>query len=211
MKNIIKKTILSLMVLGTTNAIADTGTYTFSFTTVPALTVAETQAIDFGQALALSNGSACTMLMDETSHFPASSVDYFSASNIANGTPGQFAASTCATSAAGTSGTYGIYTITGLLNSEIQVTVTGDAEVAANGIDFDADGYVVDYNNGGANTREAVNDGVAATLHLAGGADSTYTTPGTTHLLLGGTINNLRDLTLGEPLTAGFVVDVTYN
>ena len=209
MKHLLKKSLVAATILASANAVADTGTYTFSFTTVPALTVAEEQAIDFGQALGLANGLTCTMQASALQ-----TVD--PAEDKANGDAqvgqaGSFQASTCASSVAGEVGQYGRYVITGVLGTDIDIEVTGDAATPTDAIEFDAQGYAVEYNT--TINREDITDGVGngTTVQLAGGADSTFTTPGTTYLILGGTITNQRALTLGETVSAGFTIDVTYN
>jgi len=206
MKNLFKKSLIVALLASATGAVADTGTYTFSFTTVPALTVTEQQAIDFGQALALSDAATCVMQVS-ASQTVAPSED--KANGVAQvGQAGTFQTGTCASSVDGTTGQYGRYLVTGLLNSSVDVTVTGDTAGAGEAIEFDAQGYVVEYNT---IARDALADGVLTNVQLAGGADSTFTTPGTTYIILGGTVTNKRDLTLGEVVSAGYTIDVTYN
>jgi hypothetical protein len=217
----LNKIILGLAVaLSASQVAATTQTANFTFQTLPAVSIVETQAMNFGAVLALTSAAACTMELDAVNYI-SGTVDGTGALTGSSATAGAneegFTAgcSAAAVAAGANAGTAGLYTITGAEGSTVTVTLTTDDNTGG-GIDFQPIGYVGDFGTslrdnvtGPAATSPGAGTGVPIQLPASGDANPDVTA-GEVVLVLGGTITNQRALTPSEALTATFTVDVNY-
>jgi hypothetical protein len=205
------------LILGVGQAYSTTQTANFQFRTLPAVSIVETQAMNFGAVLQLTSGAACTMELN-TTDFLAGSVDGTGLGATAGANEEGFTTgcSAAAVTAGANAGTAGLYTISGAQGATVDVTLTTD-DNSGGGIDFQPIGYV---GNFAAGPARADITGPAATTPGAGtpvnvqlaatGDANPDVTAGEVILVLGGTVTNQRALTASEALTATFTVDVNY-
>lgn len=201
------------------NALADNQAYTFGFTTVADVAVAELTELNFGGQLALAGGTVCTLnvgsaLVDSPS---------VSAAKIANGLTSAAGANYAnlvgvgCGSAAGTPGIPGVFEITGAGGVEVDVTLT--SQLAGTSFNFVPNGVGVLHDGAATNgdTFVAITAGSAATLKLANLNDLLTNTAGTgvpsvgkSLFFVGGVATVVTTLLAGTEYTETFGVDVVY-
>jgi hypothetical protein len=200
----IAKKLLPLLVLPfASSTMAATESFNVGFTTLPEITVTEIQAMAFGSVLKLSAASACTLTANGTNTVtPAESKSI----EAQAGTPGLLA-DDCA---GGAAGTVGIYEITALQGSDVNITVTG--ETNAN-IQFEPIGYAMDFDGTtGADAVTVVSE-AGGTVPITAPATAEFNatvSPGVLRLIMGGTITNQTTLLADTAVTANVTVDVVY-
>lgn len=216
--NKMSKSIIAAGVLGALTSVsslaADT-TMTFAFTTVPDVSIAEFQAMSFGNDFTLSSGDACTLLVNVAGTEQPASIDarLGLAATVAAGTSFEAKTGNCDTVNPGTAG---IYTITGAAGVEVNITVNA---IPAGGVDFSyiPTGCVVDYDGSASGDTCAAftpaGNNLTASVDLASAADTGATgspIPGQAYIFLGGTITAETALLAGSSLSESFTIDVIY-
>lgn len=201
------------------NANAASTTYTVGFDTVPDITLAPTQALDFGSGLGLASGVTCIMALtdDLTAASYPGDVVMKTARGVplaAGGTVGDISGTGCATLAA--AGTHGLYEISGVNGGTVNVTINNNTT----GTDFTfvATGCVANYTAGSdADSCDAFVPGTPLPVRIADATDTVGNTggsgipaPGKALIAVGGTITTTSVHTAGQLLTEQFVIDVTY-
>ncbi|MCP5080029.1 MAG: hypothetical protein GY951_18535 [Psychromonas sp.] len=201
------------------NTLAEDANFDVGFTTVPEITITQTQQMDFGTGLGLASGVTCIMAL--TGDGTAATYPGDVALKTAKGTPlaaganvGDISGTGCATLAAG--GTYGLYEITGVAGGSINVTVNNNTT----GTDFTfvATGCVANYvASSDGDSCDTFTPGSALTVRIADAGDTVGNTagsgipsPGNVLIAVGGTILTTSVHTAGQSLSEDFVIDVTY-
>jgi hypothetical protein len=190
---------------------AEVASVSVGFTTLPEITIAEQQQMSFGSVLSLTPADDCTMTVNSTNKV-AASLD--KSSLAGTGSPGALTGD-CVTT---TDGTPGVYYITAIQGSNVQVTLTGSTNTD---ISFAPAGYVVDFDND-SNAGDTDSDDEAKTIDddvnndvavyaPTTGEFSATVSPGVIGLVLGGEIVNQQALLADTPVTATFDVEVIYN
>lgn len=175
-----------------------------SFTVLPEITVTEVRAMNFGSVLKLAAAATCTLTANVTNMEGPS----LTKSDVAAaGTPGLLAG-TCA---GGDAGTVGVYEITAIQGSDVNITVTGETNAD---ISFAPAGYAVDFGGtlgGGDDTPTLVPNNTSTAITVPATAEfNANVNPGVLRLVLGGTITNQRTLVADTAVSAGLTVDVVY-
>jgi len=199
------KSLIPLALIGaSSSALAVDQTATFTFETLPDITIAETRALDFGANLTLTQADTCAMEART-----AGSETLTDSQLGITGAGGFTTAYTSSGDLSGTScsgdGTVGIYTVSSYAGAGITVTLsTGTATEIA----FVPAGFVVDH-TAAAEDLVALTSGTGANA-VAAPALTAYTNAGDTKVIVGGTITNQQALTAGDSYTTDFNIDVVY-
>lgn len=189
----------------------------FSFQTVPDVTISLVQNLSFGNDFTLAVSSTCSMLVSSASTERPGSVAarIGTATAWAAGTSYQAKSGNCDTANPGTAG---IYKIAGAKGVDVDVTVNA---IPAGGVDFSfiPEGCVVSYDGSadGDNCFDLTANGNNReyTATLAADADTIGNTSGSpiageALLYVGGEITAQNTLTAGTTYTQQFTIDVTY-
>ncbi|MGJ8691253.1 MAG: hypothetical protein ACSHW0_02085 [Thalassotalea sp.] len=211
--NKLTKVLLVTGLAFSTQVLAKSEDYKVNFTTIADVSIALTQAMDFGDDLNLASGSACSMEVnagDGPSELDARIADAGAAAG------GAFQAIT-GTGCNGGTGTAGIYTITGAPGVTVNISVNGTTGGAA--FNFTPEAVVANYDDGtdGDNLKDLTLSGInsAGTVQLATLADETRTVgglpvAGESRLYVGGTITTTTKLDADTDYAEDFTIDVTY-
>lgn len=192
----LKKTLPILLLPLAYNVNATDVTVPMSFETLPVITVVEETAMDFGPVLSLAQAATCTLSASSGSVITASD-DGTAATTPAGG---DLTAGTCS----GGTAQPGVYTITSIASTDIQVSVTAAAPGAS--IGFAPIGVVINHNG---DTRDAI-DGSTSPVVESSAALNAFTAAGTNRVIMGGTITNQAPLTSGGSYSADFDITVVY-
>lgn len=180
-----------------------------SFTTIQDVSIALTQAMDFGDDLALASGSTCVLTV--TAAGGPSALDSRIAVVAAEG--GTYQDSTC-DSSDDDKGTAGIYTITGAPGVSVNVTVNP----ITTGTSFNFVPTAVETTYDGLGDGDSLTDLTITgdTVALANAVDVSGRTvgglpvAGEARLYVGGTITTVANLVADSAHTEEFTIDVTY-
>lgn len=179
------------------------------FQTLPEVTVSEIRAISFGQVLALSQASVCTMDAD-------GGTEVLSGVQLGRATSGAGSITYTGSGAlSGTctgNGTVGIYEVSSFGGAPVKVDVVTSTD--SSDIQFAPIGAVINHDDDGNGTFddpafEAVDSSTSANA-FATNVLSTESQVGKNRILMGGTITNLQALTAETEYTATFQINVTY-
>jgi hypothetical protein len=190
------------------------------FTTVPNITLTESQAMDFGIGMSLADNVACTMLVagdtvNTGNEFPGDIIMKMASTVSAGTQTGDLSGPGCLASV-GSKGTVGIYEISGIEGGTVKVTVNDIT--AGTSFNYAAVGCVASYDGSGdSDTCSAIAGGsvtsavVAASGDTVGNSSGTgIPVPGKTLIALGGIITTAKTHTASEVMTESFSIDVTY-
>jgi hypothetical protein len=202
------KKITSLLLLSATGGVMATDiTVPLNFTTLPEISVAEEQQLQFGDVLSLTQSNTCTMSTSAGTALTAgeegadlTDTGVYAISGGA-GTAGQLSGDCI-----GDDGQVGLYEITSFADADITVSVT---EGSTGDIAFTPIGYVLDHDEAGTPTRETLNTTTDADVNSTA-ALSAHANAGTTRAVIGGTITNQVRLTAGDQYSSIFEIDIVY-
>ncbi len=201
------------------NTLAADADFDVGFTTVPEITLTQSQQLDFGVGLGLASGVTCIMALTEDTtpaSYPgdvalktARAVPLAAGANV-----GDISGTGCANLAGG--GTYGLYEITGVAGGSVKVTVNNNT--TGTDFTFAAAGCVANYVAlGNGDSCDAFTPGSPLTVRVADASDtvgnaggSGIPAPGKTLIAVGGTILTTSVHTAGQDLSEDFIIDVTY-
>lgn len=201
---------------------ADEEAMSFSFETVPDVSIVQTQALDFGDNLAINVGSTCTLRVTATD-VPGSLDARMGLTTTATTATTNYQTRTgnCDDGTGTTTGTAGIYTISGAGGIDINITLNSIIAASDTEFSFSPTGVVVDnVAPAGASAQDSVFVGLTADAsseaRLPSAVDPGYTSgnpiPGQTFVYVGGTLTAQKALEAGRTYdTQTFIIDVVYN
>ncbi|WP_158769192.1 hypothetical protein [Paraglaciecola sp. L1A13] len=212
--NVLQKSLITASLLVGLSATANAAEepMSFSFETIVDVSIAELQALDFGEDLAITSNTNCTLLVSTTANPGSVAARQGLGTALPAGTTYQTRTGDCDNNGTGTAG---IYTVTGAPG--VDVTVTVNPIAPAGDIDFSflptgvAVNYVLDT---GDDTLVDIASGADTDIRLAAAGDVSLTgspIPGQTYVYVGGTLTAQRTLTAGTTYnTQTFIIDVVY-
>jgi hypothetical protein len=215
----LSKTGVVCAILASSSAFAADETYTFGFTTVADVAVAEITELNFGGQLALAGGTVCQLNVgNAVADLPSESdAKIANGSSVGAGTNYANLVGVGCGSAAGTDGVPGVFEITGASGVEVDVTLT--SQLAGTNFNFVPNGVGVFHDGNATNgdTFVPITAGAAATLRLANLNDLLTNTGsagvpsvGNSLFFVGGTATVTTTLLAGTEYTETFGVEVVY-
>ena len=198
--NNLKKLAFAMAVGASMNASAADFNAGLAFDTLPAITISEIRAMDFGAVLSLTQAATCAMSADSAGGTETLTDTQLGVNIAAYNNSGEL------TGGCTGNGTVGIYEVSSYSGAAITVSVTAGT---ATDIAFVPSGFAVDHNGGGAATGETLGVGTDADVEAAN-AITAFTQAGVSRVVVGGTITNQVALTADGTYNTDFNLDVVY-